>query len=55
MSGEVKPSSVQSGADGTIDVEFVDSIAILRMNRGENRINDDFIQKMESALDQVEK
>ena len=46
---------VMSGSNGTVDVEFVNDLAVVRMNRGENRINDDFIDMMHAALDEVER
>ena len=45
----------QNGSDGSIDIEYRDTIAILCMNRGENRCNLDFVEKMNEALDAVER
>ena len=46
---------VMSGTDGSVDVAFIYDLAVLRTNRGENRINDDFIDMMNAALDKVER
>lgn len=53
--GSSEPNNVQSGIDGSIEVQFVDDCAILSINRGDNRINGDFIQKMNQALDKVQR
>ena len=42
-------------ATGSVDVEFVDKIAIVTMRCGENRLNLNFVQKLLKALDAVEK
>ena len=39
---------------GSIDLKFDNKFATLTINRGQNRINDDFIEKMNMALDQIE-
>jgi enoyl-CoA hydratase/carnithine racemase len=44
---------LQSGRDGKITVEFSDRMAIIRMDRGENRFNKHFIDEMNAALDTV--
>ena len=46
---------VQSGQDGTLDIEYRNNIAILTMKRGANRCNPDFVEKMHQTLDTIEK
>ena len=45
----------QSGEDGTVDVTFEGKIALLTMNRGQNRVNPSMIQRMHTALDEIER
>ena len=45
----------QSGREGRTWVEYRDDVAILWMDRGENRINDLFLDSINSALDEIER
>jgi len=47
------PMSNQSGSDGSTQVEYEGEFAIIRMNRGENRMNMRFLDEMNDALDQI--
>ena len=42
-----------SDDDVYFDVTFDGDVAIVKMTRGENRINDKFVEKLLSALDSV--
>ena len=46
-------AGLQSGRGGQIRVHYDDDVAVITMDRGENRINDEFIEQMNSALDQA--
>ena len=46
---------LQSGINGSIDVQFEDDIAILTIRRGENRVNDSFLDEFSRALDKVKR
>ena len=43
----------QSGTDGQVTVDFQGNVAILTMDRGENRFNMNFMDAMHEALDKV--
>ena len=45
----------QSGYGQEITVTWHNNVAIIHMNRGENRFNQDFCQRFEKALDEVER
>ena len=45
----------QSGYGQPITVRFQDNVAIIQMNRNENRFNLDFIEQFDKALDEVER
>ena len=47
--------AVQDGVDGSIDVTYNGPIATLQMNRGQNRINPDLVEKMVIAIKEVER
>ena len=47
--------AVQDGVDGSIDVTYNGPIATLQMNRGQNRINPDLVEKMVIAINDVER
>ena len=47
--------AAQSGVGGTIDLKYEDKIVTITMNRGQNRINDDFLKKMHVILDEIER
>ena len=48
-----QPMVKQSGTDGSIEVSFKDDIAIIKLKRGENRINQDLVEQFHTALDEV--
>ena len=45
----------ECSSHGTVTVEFVGTTAIVHMRCGENRLSPAFIDKMNSALDAVER
>jgi enoyl-CoA hydratase/carnithine racemase len=45
---------LQNGKDGRIFVEYYGDVAILMMDKGENRMNDLFIDGINKALDEIE-
>ena len=45
--------SEQQGHDGQVRVEYLKDIAVLTMDRGENRMNDGFVDQMNVALDAI--
>ena len=45
----------QAGSDGHIHITYKHNVAILQMDRGENRLNLDFCKKMHQALDAIER
>lgn len=38
----------------SMDVTFLDQVAVIEINHGENRLNHEFIQSFHRALDKVE-
>ena len=46
---------IQSGFGRPITVRFHDDIAVLEIDRGENRINFDFFDRFNAALDEIER
>ena len=55
MGSLVENTLTQSGEDGEITVEFIGKAAILRMLCGENRLNFLFFDRLNEALDKVER
>ena len=47
--------AAQDGVDGSVDVTFDRNIAVMTMNCGQNRFNYSFINKLNKALDEVER
>ena len=45
--------SEQQGYGGTCSLHYEGDIAVLTMDCGENRFNDAFVDKMNTALDEV--
>ena len=45
----------QDGYGLPVDVEWRGTVAVIHMRRGENRCNMDFVNKINHALDQVER
>ena len=45
----------QSGYGLPITVRFQDNVAIIQMNRNDNRFNLEFVQRFNQALDEVER
>ena len=46
---------LQSGLDGSITIKYINDIAVIELNRGENRLNIDFLSKFHNALDEIER
>lgn len=44
---------LQSGFDGKVWVEYRDEIAIIRLECGENRMNEHFLDKLNRSLDEI--
>ena len=47
--------ATQSGSDGVVTVSFHGNVALLTIDRGENRLNPSFLDAMHGALDKVER
>lgn len=45
--------ALQSGRDGRVWTEFVDEVAIIRFDCGENRMNEHFLTELNRCLDEV--
>jgi len=54
MASSKELESLQSGRDGRFILEYVGDIAILKMDRHENRLNLNFFNGFNKALDEVE-
>ena len=50
-----KERTHQDGGDGPLTLEIIDNVAIVRMKRGENRINATLLEKLNETLDEVER
>ena len=52
MSGSL---SAQNGIDGEVTVSFHGNVAVVTIDRGENRFNLSFLDAMHTALDKVQR
>ena len=46
-------AALQDGHGGSVTVDCKNNVAIITMDRGENRMNDEYIQQMNSAFDEA--
>lgn len=53
MSKAAEYASLQDGYGGQVNVDYKSDVAIITMDRGENRMNDEFLDQMNAAFDEA--
>jgi len=53
MSKLAEFASLQDGHGSRVQIDYQSDVAIIIVNRGENRMNDEFIDQMNAAMDEA--